>query len=263
MSKASEYGKSFMAGVLAKLPEEKRAQVEAIFNDPTAEDALVVVGTGALAQPDINKRYDDLKAKEAALTDDYTKLTAWYEDNKGKLDEYAELKAHVGSGGSAPPKPDTSTFDPSKFIDQKTFEIEMRHQQMAAANYLGLQTALTLSHYRDFGEVLDTRELLADKRLGTQLPDGRLFGLQDAYTQKFADKITERDKAREDARIKKLVDERLAEERKALPAQAFPIKGAPSPLDVLDPTSATKPEQYTVDSAVAEYQRLQEARQTA
>jgi hypothetical protein len=259
MSKASEAGKAFLAGVLAKVPEALRAQVETALTDPTAEDALVVLGTGALAQSDINKKYDDLKAKEAQITEDYNKLNGWFETNKAKLEEYDTLKAKGGQPD--PPKPG-ATIDTSKFLDRDEFAKTMQQEQMAAANYLGLQNVLTLSHYNDFKEILDTRELLADKRLGSQLPDGRVFGLKDAYEAKYSEKLAERDKAREADRIKKLVDEQVAERMKGQAATPYPIKGAPSPLDVLDPTSQQKPEQFDVNSAVAEYQRLQEARQT-
>jgi hypothetical protein len=262
MSKASEAGKAFLAGVLAKVPEALRAQVETALTDPTAEEALVVLGTGALAQSDINKKYDDLKAKETQLTEDYTKLNTWYETNASKLAEYDTLKANKGNGGD-PPKPGAPPpVDTSKFLDRETFEQTMRQEQLAAANFLGLQSALTLSHYKDFGEVIDTRELLADKRLGSQMPDGRVFGLKDAYDAKYADKIAARDKQREDDRINKLVDAQVSERMKGQ-AAPYPIKGAPSPLDVLDPTSQQKPEQFDVNSAVVEYERLQAARQSA
>lgn len=261
--KAVDAGKAFMAGVLAKIPDpEKRAQVEAVFNDEAlAADALVVVGAGALAQSDINRKYTELQEKENALTEDYNRLNTWFADNKSKLEEYDSLKARVGAPNPPNPPNPPAAPDLSKYIDQDTFHKTMQQEQLAAANYLGLQNVLTLSHYKDFGEILDTRELLADKRLGQQLPDGRVFGLKDAYEAKFADKIAERDKTREAQRVQKLVDEQVAERLKGMPqAQAYPLKGAPSPLDLLEPGAQSKPEDFTVDAAVAEYHRLQQAR---
>ena len=265
MAKGHDAGKQFLAGVLAKISDpEKRAQVQAALEDPASADALEMIGVGTLAQSDINKKYDELKSKEDSLTEDYNRLNAWFADNKAKLEEYDTLK----KGQPTPPvvPPVAPVPDLSKFIDQDTFHKTMQQEQMAAANYLGLQNVLTLSHYKDFGEILDTRELLADKRLGLQLPDGRVFGLKDAYEAKFSDKIAERDKTREQQRVQKLVDEGVAERLKGMPQQqAYPLKGAPSPLDLLEPGATQKPDDpaFSVDAAVAEYHRLQQARSAA
>lgn len=263
--KASDAGKAFLAGVLAKISDpEKRAQVEAAFNDPSAADALVLVGTGALAQTDINRRYDELKAKEETLTEDYTKLNAWYAEKKDQLDEYGKLKA----GGNNPPliTPPIAPppFDDSKFVSREEFTKTMQQEQLAAANYLGLQNGLTLKHYKDFGEVLDTRELLADKNLGKQKSDGATYGLMDAYQSKFSEKLTARDQALEADRINKLVDVQVAERMKGVPNQPFPVRGGlGSPLDALDATGTPDPNQYSAAAAAAEYDRLQQTRQSS
>lgn len=256
MSKASDYGKTFLAGVLAKISDpEKRAQVEAALAD---DAALEVLGSGALAQSDINKRYDDLKAKEDALTEDYTRLNDWYATNKTKLEEYDTLKKNPPVvDPNAPRNPVAPTIDPSKFIDRESFDKTMNEQQFQAANFLGLQNALTLQHYDRFKEVIDTRDLLADKNLGKQKADGSIYGLKDAYQTKYADKLTEYEKTQESTRINKLVEERLAEERKTqASSQPFPLKAAPSALDLLEPDSKEKPSDFTPDRAAAFYNDL-------
>lgn len=255
MSKASEAGKSFLAGVLAKISDpEKRAQAEAALAD---DAALEVLGSGALAQSDINKRYDDLKAKEDALTEDYTRLNGWYETNKAKLEEYDTLKKQPPADPLAPRPPADPKVDLSKYVDLETFGKTMNDQQMQAANYLGLQNALTLQHYDRFKEVIDTRDLLADKNLGKQKPDGGIYGLKDAYEAKYAEKLTSWSTQQEQARINKLVEERLAEERKNQPSnQPFPLKAAPSALDLLEPDSKEKPSDFTAERAAAHYAEL-------
>lgn len=263
--KAIEAGSSFMAGVFAKISDpEKRAQAEAIFNDPSAADALVVVGAGALAQADINRKYAEIEEKETTLTEDYHKLNDWYKTKQTDLAEYERLKTAPPRGDQKPPVVDPNApppLDASKMVTRDQFDQTMREQQMAAANYLALQNVLTLKHYQDFGEVIDSRELLADKKLGGQKADGSVYGLIDAYQTKYSDKLTERDKKVEEARINKLADERVAERMKGIPNQPFPLKASPSPLDLLaDPN--VKPEQFTADAAAQEYLRLQEARQS-
>lgn len=254
MSKASDAGKTFLAGVLAKISDpEKRAQAEAALAD---DAALEVLGSGALAQSDINRRYDELKAKEDALTEDYTRLNDWYATNKTKLEEYDTLKKNPPDPNK-PRDPQDKPIDTSKFIDQDTFSKTMNEQQMQAANYLGLQNALTLQHYDRFKEVIDTRDLLADKNLGKQKADGSIYGLKDAYQTKYADKLTEYEKQQESSRINKLVEERLAEERKnSQSTQPFPLKAAPSALDLLEPDSKEKPGDFTPDRAAAFYNEL-------
>lgn len=259
--KAVDAGKAFLAGVLAKISDpEKRAQVEAIFNDPTSEDALTVVGSGALAQSDINKKYDEIKTKEDALADDYEKLNTWFAGKRVDLEEYDKLK----KGGTPPvvKKDDPPTLDTSKFVSQDDFLKTMNEQQRMAADYLGLQNVLTLEHYKNFGEVLDTRELLADKQLGKTRPDGGIYGLIDAYHTKFSDKLSARDKAAEELRINKLADEKVAERMKGI-VQPFPLKASPSALDLLEPGAQFKPEDFTAAAAADEYNRLQQNRQGA
>lgn len=264
-TKAADYGKTFMAGVFAKISDpEKRAQAEALFNDPAAAEAVVAIGAGALAQSDINKQYSDIQAKEALLTEDYTKLNEWYEGKKTILAEYDTLKAGGAkpTAGDPPARTAAPEFDPKKFVSYEDFQRSMTEQQMQAANYLGLQNVLTLKHYKDFGDVLDTRELLADKNLGKQMADGRIYGLMDAYQSKFSTQLSERDQKLEADRINKLVDEKVAVRMKDAPNQPFVIRGGgTSPLDALDATAdPAKAGLYTADAAAQEYLRLQEVR---
>lgn len=265
MSKALEAGKSLADLILAKLPESLRDSVKTALTAPEATDALTLLGDSALARADYSRSMDDLKAKEAQLTEDYTKLNDWWATKQAEFAEYEKLKddPRLKNPASKPPVDPNAPppVDPSKFVSKEDFEKLLRAEQMQAANFMGLQNALTLKHFQDFGEVLDTRELLADKKLGTALPDGRTYGLIDAYQTKYSDKLSERDKAREDARIKKLVDEGVAERMKGVNPAMVPIRPGASPLDVLD--SKTEPNQFSPDAAAQEYLRLQEARSSA
>ena len=261
---AFESGQDFLKGVLAKLPESLRNKpLEEIVAAAEAKEALTTVGDSVLARSDYSKHMDAIREEKAKLTEDYEKLTAWYEEKKQVLDEYGRIKPEYDKLKADPLRPRTPVtdpaLDPSKFIDKDTFAKEMREQQMAAANYLGLQQAITLKHYNDFKEVIDTRELLNDPNLGKTAPDGHVYGLLDAYQTKYHDKLAEKAKADEDARINKLADERVAEKMKGM-QQPFPIRRSePSVLDLIE-TPAKDAPKHDVDSAVALYEQLTQAR---
>ena len=257
MSKASDAGRAFVTGVIAKLPEHLRAQAETLFTAPEAEDALVVIGTGALAQPDINRRYDDLKKQEDALQAKHRELTDWWDTNRPALEEYKTIKPEYDrlKGQPAP-----VAEAPPKGLDVETVAQMFDENNRAFARVTSLGLKLVQKHQRMFNEELDTDALIGDPRIGQPIPGtNRVFGLLDVYHDTFGERIKAKEQEAEDARIQKLVDARLAEERrKAPPGPPFPLRdGGSSPLDVL--TQAERPT-HSIDSAVAEYERLVAAR---
>lgn len=264
MPKAVDAGREFLSSVLAKLPEEKRAQAEALFAD--AQDALVVMGTGALAQPEINRRLDDIRTQEAKLKEeqavlqsDWEKLNNWYTPRKPLLDKYGSLEQVEAAINAAR---GTST-DPnlSRVTNQEPNAVGLTKEDLAKiledrdrgyASVLAVTTTMASKHFADFGEVLDVNDLInqADKNRQS---------LEQAYQVKFGERLKEKAQKVEAERIQKLVDERWAEEQKKRQDQPFPLKGSnPSVLDVIE--SKGDPRNFTVDSAVAEYERLQAAR---
>lgn len=261
MSKASDAGKAFLAGVLAKLPQEQRAQAEAIFTAAGTEAALEVIGTGTLGQSEINRQFDELKTQRESLTAKTSELTDWYEQNKSALEEYLVIKPEyekVKGNNPDPLKPAANTGLTKEEIAQ---DLERRDRAFAGA--LALATDLSSKHFAMFTEPLSTSELLADPKLGRPVEGdpNRVYGLQDAYNTKHGARVTEKQTAAEAARIQKLVDDGVAAKLKAMPQhQPFPLRDAsPSPLDAL-----TNPERkttdYSVDTAVAEYERLSSTR---
>lgn len=262
MSKAADTGKSFIDGVLAKLPESLRDQAKAVFSAPEATDALTLVGDGVLARADYSRQMDEIRTKEQQVTEDFERLNTWYEEKKSalaELDEFRTGKKKPANGDPPPPRT-TPEIDPTKFLSREDFQKSQREEQLAAANYLGLQNVLTLQHYDRFKEILDTRELLADPNLGKQKADGSVYGLTDAYRTKHGEKLTAWEQQQEQARITKLVDEQVAERMKANPGMPIPLRGAPSVLDLIEAGTEIKPEQYSAAAAAEEYARLQAAR---
>lgn len=260
MSKASDAGKSFMAGVLAKLPEAARGQVETIFASADAAGALEVIGTGALAQPEINRQLDDLRKKSTELDDLRDRNVTWFTENKAALDEYLKIKPEfdtLKAGGVIVEKPTSS--GPTK--EEIAQALDQRDRSFAGA--LALSMDLSAKHMHMFAEPLNTTELFSDPKIGkVDAATGQYYGLQDAYNAKHGARVQEKLTANEAARIQKLVDEQVAQRMKGLPQNQqhpFPLRDpSPSPLDAL--TAERKPADFTVDSAVAEYERLNAAR---
>lgn len=258
-SNAHVSGQSFLAGVLAKLPEAARAQVESVFGSDDAVAALEVIGTGALAQPEINRRLDELKARTDALTakevevnETFTKQTDWWNTNKVKVEEYDKLKA----GGSVVPS-NGAPVDVEAL--RKEMDAKISDLSLQGAGLMALMTNLSVKHFREFGVEPDMSALLADKNLGKQLPDGRIYNVLNAYETKYGEEIKARAAAEEQKRIDKLVDEKFKERMKGAD-QPFPLRGQnPSVLDMLEDPNA-KPENHTVDTAAALYEQLQAAR---
>jgi len=257
--KAFDAGKSLADLILAKLPESLRVKVSEALSAPEAADAITELGARGLAQSDYSKHLDDirvqmeeLEAKQAEFEDLYQRNVTWRRDNQAALDEAARIKAGV--------KVEDKKVEPPPIgVSKEELAAFMEERERAAANYLGLQNSLTLKHFQDFGEVIDTRELLQDRNLGKPRPDGGVYGLLDAYHTKYGARLKEKSEKDESARIDKLVNEKLQAERAKFSQQPFPLRNAePSVLDAF--TDDKRSERYTVDSAEAEYNRLQQVR---
>lgn len=264
MSKASDAGKAFMAGVLAKIPDETlRAQVETAFNDPRSEEALVVVGAGALAQPEINRKFTELEEAQAALTTKRAELEEvqqkqvnWWSVQEPKVRAYDEIKPEYDrlKEGKDPVGVDEAALTAMR----KEFGDQLAGIQREGVNLMAFMSELAVRHYAEFQEKPDLQALLADPNIGKPLGDGRTYGLVQAYETKYGPQIKERHDKVEQARIDKLVDEKLAARMKDAPGP-FPLRNqAPSALDILE--TGGKPEDHTVDTAAALYDQLQSAR---
>jgi hypothetical protein len=263
---AFESGQEFLVGVIAKLPAELQTQAKELFGKPEAKDAVIIVGDGALARPDYSKAMNDLKTKETELTQRLENLNGWFADNKAALDEYLVIKPEYDTLKAAPPPPPKPGDPPPAPVDPRKVAEEVLAQQ--GPDYLAVAAWFTdkAQEHKDlFGERLNTSEILANPKLGKPIAGqpGRVFSLQDAYTEKFGERVATKQKEIEEKKFNDEVEKRLAVERGKLAGQPFPLRGdaSPSVLDVL----ATKdgPAAHTVDTALAEYDRLQAARSSS
>jgi hypothetical protein len=272
---AFESGQQFLTGVLAKLPEEQRGQVETIFKSAEAKDAVTALGDATLARSDYSRSMDQLREKEQALTEYYTRLNSWYSENKGMLDAAAQqgqpFSPPAAGYGQAPGpvQAGTAIQTPGAPASRAVTPEDMRRIAEEAVNDAGRDyIALTgfmmtqgARHQHLFNEPLDMTEIVNNPKLGRPIAGqpGRVYSLQDAYQEKFGERLAKKHQEQEDARINELVEKRLAERTSAQASHPFPLRQESSPLDVL--TTKEGPAAHTLDSAVAEYERLVAAKQ--
>lgn len=274
LSKSAQTGLTFLQGLIPTLPEALRADATALVTKITGtpeaeiESSLKYVGDGAMARPDYSRAMNELAEKTKELDAIANEHTAWYQENSSALAEYVQIKPEYDKlKGNPNPNPNpspTPTPNPAPF-DQKTLEEALEQRDRAFASVLALALPLSQKHFQMFNEVLDVDSLIADPRVGQPVKGqpGKVFGLMDAYNARHGERVATKAKEAEDARINKLVEDRLVEERKRNPPnQPYPLlRSEPSPLDVLQTKDG--PASHTIDTAVAEYERLAQLRQSA
>jgi len=262
---AYESGNTFLAGVLAKLSPEQQAQAKAIFESAEAKDAVSLIGDATLARSDYSRSMDQLRQKEQALSEYYTSLDGWYTENKTVLDA-----ARAGGSGDPAPTPAPaggtggtggggmiSAADARRIADEAVNE--------AGRDYIAVTAFLTTQggrHAHMFNEPLDMNELVANPKLGKPIlgQPGRVYSLADAYNEKYGERLAAKQKETEDKRINDLVEARYSERLKQTTStHPFPLRAESSPLDALSTKDGTAV--HTLDSAVAEYERLVAAKQ--
>ena len=257
---AFESGQSFLAGVLAKLPAEQQAQARAIFEAAEAKDAVVLLGDGALARSDYSRSMDAIREQERALTDYYTRLDSWYTDNKATLDAATATQAQERPPAAGPAAGGQIALTPDDIRRIANDAVnEAGRDYIAVSAFLATQGA---RHSHLFGEPLDMTELVANQKLGKPVygQPGRVYSLQDAYMERYGERIQKKQQEAEDKRINDEVDKRLGEKLKLTQSgHPFPLRQESSPLDVL--STKDGPAVHTLDSAVAEYERLVSAKQ--
>jgi hypothetical protein len=259
---ALESGTSFLAGVLAKLPPEQRAQAEAVFNQAEARDAVTLVGDSVLARADYSRHMDELREKEQALTDYYTKLNGWYAENETALAE-ARNQAVRNPDPAAAGAP--SGLQSPGLTAEQIRAIAQAEINDAGRDYISVAAFIATQgdwHRHVFNEPLDATELVNNPKLGRPIigQPGRVYSLQDAYQEKYGAQIQQKNQEAQERRFEQEVEKRLADRTRASAGQPFPLRSESSPLDVL--TTKDGSAAHTLDSAVAEYERLVAAKQT-
>jgi sulfur transfer complex TusBCD TusB component (DsrH family) len=279
---AFEDGQAFLAGVLAKIPDEgQRAQVKAAFESTAAKDAVTLLGDGVLARADYSKHMDtitrqdtELKEKLAAATDLYERNDRWYKTNEAALKEYPTLKTEVerlkaGGGGDGDGDGDDKgrkpQVDVKKTIEEtidSLLDSRLSDRERGYVDVVAFMSDLAFRHHTMFNEPLNQRELTSNPKLGRPIvgQPGRVFSLQDAYNEKYGERVLAKEKEAHDKQIETEVQKRLQEERAKNAGMPFPLRGdtTPSVLDVLSTEKGAAA--HTLDTAVAAYEQLQAGR---
>src|SRR5678815_6121002 len=92
MATNAEVGKSFLAGVIAALPEGLRAQAQAAFDDAQAQAALDALGAGVKRQEDYSRGMDEARAEKQRALETYNQNKAWYDANATELQAAASYR---------------------------------------------------------------------------------------------------------------------------------------------------------------------------
>lgn len=265
---ALESGQTFLAGVLAKLPTEQQAQAKAIFDAAEAKDAVTLLGDGALARSDYSRNMDTLREKEQALNEYYGQLNTWFADNKTALDRAKELEGKGTPPAGTPPTgtPPAGTpplGDRPPFSPEDIRRVADEAINEAGRDYIAVSAyfaSIASQHQAMFGEPLNALELVQNPKVGKPIAGqpGRVYSLQDAYNERHGERVAAKHKEAEDKRFNDEVDRRLQERIKTTSTHPFPLRQESSPLDVL--SSKDGPAAHNLDSAVAEYDRLQASR---
>jgi|SRR5688572_13055417 len=261
--KGLDAGKTFLAGVLAKLPVEVRGNVEALMADPTF---VTTIGEGTLAQQEFSRLTNELATtrteletqtaalaeREAGLESWHGELNTWYGANKQLVEEAnAARKANGGKPPVAAPAggPAGNGNPPASGLTEEQLEQRISQERAGFLGFQRDQNLLMRQHFTLFGEVLDIEPLLTHKQVGE-------LGLQGVYQLVNKERL---DKARTEAQAahdKKVADEAVAAyatKQAQMPYMPPTGVGSGSPLDAL---KVGTPDAL-VDTAVAEYNRLQ------
>lgn len=242
MAKRTEVGKEFLGKLLALIPEDRRSGVAEAFEG--AEPALETLGEGVLRQDEFSRGMDALAAKEKEILAYKGELDGWYETNK------ARLATDPKDGNGNKNKDGLLTRDDvTKLVTDIVGE-----REKGVASFVSETNRMAIRHFKEFGEELDFNQLYAD-------PEVAKVGLLGVYEKKFGPQLkVKADKAEAD-RIQKIVDERVAEERKKFSSRPpYPVAGGDrSPLDALEESGENK-SPHTVDEAVDHYDKLVQER---
>lgn len=257
---AFDTGKSLVQQILAKLPEGTRAIVAPAFEAAEASEALTLLGDLGMARSDYSRQSDtlrtqaaDLEAKRAELEAVHARQEAWWQENAPKVQGYDTLKPEYDrlKAGGMPPAEKKET-PPAAGLTIDDLNKILLEREAGYAGVMALSSQLAARHFGTFGEFLDTAPLM-------RLANERKLTLEQAYDATFGDRIKAKAGEVEKARIDKIVEERLAEERKKNPMLPGPSRAGvvePSALDTLLTNPAERSQRYTADSAADRYEQL-------
>lgn len=242
---------AFLAGILAHVPEGDRGKAEA---------ALVTLEEGGLRQADYSKQSAEAQAAKQKFDDLYAKNSDWYTQRQKDLQELDTLRAQVasgGGGGTGTEQPPAKL--PEDVITKKMLAETLDTTERGAVAFIAEANALTMRHFKEFGEILNVSDLLAD-------PNVQKIGLRGVYQEKFKAEIAGKVKAADDARLDTVRKEERTKVLAELASRSHPYPVAGNEVSSLDAIEAArlsgdgKITVKTVDDMASEYARLNASR---
>lgn len=265
-------GQSFMQGVLAALPEEKRAAAIAVFQGEEVDTALELAGEGAMLRADYSRGQNEMGAKETEIENHWSKLNTWYAGKKAGLDEVDALRSKVtelqaasgsgnGDGDLAPGSGDgmggkpaakmtkdellaTIGIDPSKIVTADQLAEVVGNVERGMLSFYQQANPLSIEHYNTFGEVLDIEAVFKHPQVQT-------IGFKAAYLDTHKDKFEAKAVKEAEAHDKEVADKAVAEHIKENAGQGFPIPGRSMPSGITSPLDNLEASLRTTKPVVA------------
>lgn len=227
-------GKEFLEGILDKLPDRARAEMEAFLASGDATPVLETVGGGVARQSDYSRNMDQLNTNAKALQ-------KWHDD----LATYAKsLEAGGGDPTPTPVKADpspTPTAGLSQEDVQSMLRTEFDRRETHYASFIADTATISARHQALFGEVLDARELMKHPKIAE-------LGLEGAWRDKYAtqlkasdDKIAAEARTKLEAEIREKVLAELGSRQAALPYavdDTSPLAGLGGEANTYSPEAA-------------------------
>lgn len=231
----------FLTGLLQYVPEDERGK---------AATELEALEQGQLRQEEFSRLSNGTAEEKARAQKLYDDNVAWFEAKKAELAELDALKADIAAGKLKRDGANPDVKVPAS-VTKEEFEQTMAATERGALGFIADANDLSLRHYQEFGERLNIRELLADKRISQ-------MGIQAVYEDKFKDRIQAKATAAQTARdetLRKEGEDRARAAMRATPGP-YPVRGnEPSTLDVLE-LKDKAPAVKSVDEMAGEYERL-------
>lgn len=272
MAKGTDAGSSFLAGVLANLPEADRAKGEELLNQFKAlgNGAVVAaIGDGVLAQGDYSSHMDTLRARQLELETEqqrleearrateetYQQQTEWWTKNQNLLKEAQRLKASGHGNGNPNPSEGAPVAGISPEDVQKLLDTKLRETAGAFLQFSADKDEITAAHFKKFGQPPDYSALYAHPKVNE-------LGLKGVYHLVYKEQLD----TWEQTAAKQREEEIRRDERQRVQAQMtqmpYPVGSDPtagsSPLDVL-----TGAQDQVTDKAVAHYHQILAERHAA
>lgn len=206
---AKDEGAKFIEGILAKIPEDKRAAAkEALMGEAIVEE----VGSHVLRQSDYDRMADETAKAKALFEQKYNENLKWYEQKAGALQETDALRAKIAElektraagtsdDGENPVEAALKKIDLKQYVTrtdaEKAMAEALARRDLQYVDFTTTMTELATEHLLNFKEKLDTKALF-------KLASEKQLTLPAAYAELSADKREAKQAAEAKAREEEL-----------------------------------------------------------